>query len=477
MKKLFLLLFLIFALNSCGGGGGSSDVAANNTTTPPNNNSVVPADPNNTTTPPNNNSVVPADPNNTTTPPNNNSVITADRLYSSFHVGFGDSGSFGFEGNSQEVVWLSVGDLVGEAPISQNSHYQDIKNFNAPQFDYLQQKLKNSKYIVSWMVMHYWQENWYNIEKLQSMMDQGYVPVFAYWYFADALSGGLPNDNLIQEYYKDNIRLAKLLQQLKGTKIVIMEPEFNKNTVTDSQANQEKFASIISNAIDTIKNNTQDVLFSLSMMDTGNRGVDELYTKCGYDSCALGDQSEWAKPEIVYNALKDKLDFISFSQMAGQFSRDAQKPDKYRTYTNNEAGIDYLAQRINNMSSFLHQKYNKPIFMPYITIGTATWEDFNQNSAVEYNELNLNGWEDEANSVYLKLMNSKEELVQNGLFGFAIMSLFDDPQHDINGYQYFSFDEYHFGIVKTSAIDEKSLYRLGDIVFKQNIVDTVFSLD
>jgi len=472
MRKLLLLLFLILALNGCGGGGGSTQTDTNNT--------QVPTDPNDTTTPPNN-SVVSTDPNDTTTPVDTNSVITADGLYSSFHVGFGDSSSFGFEGNTQEVVWLSAGDLVGETSISQNSYYQDIKNFDGTQFDYLQQKLKNSKFVVCWATK-YWQESWYDVKKLQSVMDRGYIPVFSYWYFADELDGGLPSEAHIQEYYEHNMRLAKFLQQFKGTKIVIMEPEFNKDIVISSQANQEKFASIISNAIDTIKNNTQDVLFSLSMMDTGNRGVDELYPKCGYDHCALGDQSEWARPEIIYNALMDKLDFISFNQMIGQFSRDHDNPGYYKApnpkaYTNEELGIEYLAQRISNMSSFLHQKYNKPIFMPYIAIATATWSDANQNSVVEYSELDLSGWEDEANSVYWELMNSKEQLIQNGLFGFAVMNLFDNPQNDINGYQYFIFNEYHLGIIKTSAIDEKSLYRLGDIVFKQNIVDTVFSLD
>jgi hypothetical protein len=404
---------------------------------------------------------------------------TAEELYNSFNIGFGDNSSFGFEGKTQEVIWVSAGDLVLDDDIATNSYYQDIKKFDASKFSSLQQKLKNSKFIVCWTTK-YWQESWYDVAKLQKVMDQGYIPVFSYWYFADELDGGLPSQAHIQEYYEHNLKFAAFLKQFKGTKIIIMEPEFNKDIVISSSANQEKFASIISNAIDTIKANTDDVLFSLSMMDTGNRGVEEKYAKCGYEYCALGDQEEWAKPEIIYNALLDKIDFISFNQMIGQFSRDHDNPGAYKApnpkaYSNEEMGIEYLATRISNMSKFLHQKYNKPVFMPYIAIATATWSDSNQNSVVEYSELDTDGWEEEANRVYANLMNSKDELKANGLFGFAVMSLFDNPQNDINGYQYYIFNEYHLGVIKTSAVDEVDAYRLGDIEFKQEIIDIVFS--
>ena len=44
------------------------------------------------------------------------------------------------------------------------------------------------------------------------------------------------------------------------------------------------------------------------------------------------------------------------------------------------------------------------------------------------------------------------------------MELFDNPQHDKGGYQYFINNEYHLGIVGTSAVDETDKYLMGDIV-------------
>ncbi|MBN2826119.1 MAG: hypothetical protein JXQ76_12385, partial [Campylobacterales bacterium] len=399
-------------------------------------------------------------------------------LFHAFHVGFGDSGSFGFRGVTQEVVWLSSIDLILDDNIEQNAYYQDILHFDASQFDYLQSKLKNSKFVVYW-VTQYWQENWLDEAQIQKAMDQGYVPVFNYWYFADELAGGLPSSEKIDAYYQHNIKFANFLKKLNGTKLVIMEPEFNKDVVMDSTQNQKSFVTIISQAIDNIKANSDEVLFSLCMTDTGNRGVNETYEKCGYEHCALGDKEEWSKTQYIYNALINKLDFISFKQMIGQFSRNHDNPGAYKApnpkaYTNEELGIEYLAARMSNMTQFLHEKYHLPVFIPYIAIATATWSDNNQNSTVEYNELDLDGWEVEASSVYASLMQKKEELSKNGLFGFAIMSLFDNPQNVINGYQYFNFNEYHLGAIKTSAIDEVDLYRLGDIDFKRDIIDLVF---
>ncbi len=442
---------LLLTLNGCGGGGGTSTPTVDDT--------------NDTT-----------DTNNTVI---DDSAFT-DPLYKEFNVGFGGSGSFGFQNatTGSDPVWLSSIDLMMDDAIEDNGYYQEIKNFDASQFDLLQQKLTNSKYVVYW-ITKYWQENWNNVTEIQAAMDQGYIPVFNYWYFADELGGGLPTEDEITAYHEHNIKVANFLKQLNGTKFVIMEPEFNKNVVTDADTNQHTFSAIISTAIDNIRNNTSGVLFSLCMMDRGARDVNEVLEGCGYDNCALGDKEEWAKPQTVYNDLIDKLDFISFEQMIGQFGRDHSNPGTYSdpipgAYTNDELGIEQLPQRIANMAKYLREKYNKPVFMPYIAVATATWNDANANGAIEAGEIDKSGWESEAQSVYAGIMALKTQLLANGMFGFAVMALFDDPQHDIDGYQYFLNNEYHLGIIKSSAVDETDEHANGDIVFKQDIVDTVF---
>ena len=113
--------------------------------------------------------------------------------------------------------------------------------------------------------------------------------------------------------------------------------------------------------------------------------------------------------------------------------------------------------------------------MPYITIATATWSDNNHNNKIEDSEIDKNGWIDKANQTYQKLSEMKSELKSNGLFGYAPMSLFDNPMHDYGGYQYFINNEYHLGIISSSAIDEQDIGVDGNIEFKGNILDFIFN--
>ena len=200
-------------------------------------------------------------------------------------------------------------------------------------------------------------------------MDEGYIPVFMYWYFEDKLLNGIPDIDKQNEYAEDNIKVANFLQQLNGKKMLIMEPEFNKNSILESETNQYELASILGDAIERIKANSSDVLFSLAMTDTGNRSVNQTYVNCGYENCALGDRYEWGRPEIIYNELIDQLDFISFQEMVGQFSRDPNNPGGWNSpnpiaYTDEDIGIDTLALRINNLSQFYKENYNIRIFLP-----------------------------------------------------------------------------------------------------------------
>jgi hypothetical protein len=243
----------------------------------------------------------------------------------------------------------------------------------------------------------------------------------------------MPNISKQEEYNKDNTRVANFLSTLKGQKIIILEPEFNKYSVVKNKNTQYQFSSIIKKAIHIIKEKNPKILVSLSMMDTGSKNISDTSSSCGYDNCSLGDINEWKKPEIIFNNLLNELDFISFHQMIAQFNRDDEDPGEWdtpniRKYSDEEIGIDFLGDRILNLTSFLNKKYNKPIFMPYITIATASWNDTNNNNKLEKEELNYYGWVDKAQNTYKRLFNLRKKLKQNGLFGFATMELFDNPR-------------------------------------------------
>ena len=55
------------------------------------------------------------------------------------------------------------------------------------------------------------------------------------------------------------------------------------------------------------------------------------------------------------------------------------------------------------------------------------------------------------------------------------MMLFDHPQHDYGGYQFFMRNEYHLGIIATSAEDEIDEHLYGDIEPKGRVLRYIFS--
>jgi hypothetical protein len=411
--------------------------------------------------------------------PDNNTSTSALALFNEFNVGFGGASAIPFVSNTaDEKIWVSSVNLVLDENIETNDYYNGIKNFDAAAFDSLQKSLSNSKFLVYW-ITEGWEESWFSLTKIQKAMDAGFVPVFNYWYFGDKLDG-VPSSTEQEAYVRDNQRVTEFLNKLNGTKFLIMEPEFNKHEIISSESNQHQFASILGSAIDRIKANSSDIYFSLAMTDTGSRGESTLRESCAYETCALGDKNAWGKPSIVYNELLDKLDFISFQEMVAQFSRDYENSGTWdnpipRANTDEGTGINYFAQRVANFSAYLKEKYNKPVFLSYIGLATATWHDANANKSIESSELDYNGWEEQVNSAYRDLSLMKSELQEKGLFGFAVMSLFDNPQHDEGGYQYFMQNEYHLGIIKSGAVDSTDIASHGDIQPKGNIVNNIFN--
>jgi len=390
-----------------------------------------------------------------------------EKLTSEFNVGFGSSYAYFFSSSEDEnqSISLSSVDFLMDKNLDTNTKALQIKNFNGEQFKTLQQHLSKAKYTIYWMTKN-WEENWFRIDRIQESMDAGYVPVFIYWYFGDALVNDLPTSS-VKAYATNNQKLAIFLQKLSGTKLVIMEPEFNKNAILNDPNLTSRFTTAISSAINTIKTQVDDTYLSLCMTDTGNRSATESY-HCDYDVCALGDRSEWDRTETIYTDLLDKLDFLSFQEMLAPFSRDPSNPGTWEkpnpiTYTKEQLGVEFFAQRIVNFSSYLNVKYNKPVFLPYIGIGTVTWEDINTNETVDNGEVDLHGWELTLVDIYRELSLAQDDLLDAGMFGYAPMTLFDNPQHEVGEYQYFLENEYHLGIMKSGAIDTVDLYVHGDI--------------
>ena len=383
-------------------------------------------------------------------------------LTSSLNVGFGDRYSYNFcpENVSSSPITISTPELLLDDTLHTNPKNLKIKNFNPEQFQNLQHSLSKAKYTIYWLTEN-WEENWFNVQKIQDTMDAGYIPVFIYWYFGDKLIKKL-DEEMAERYTQNTQKLANFLEQFEGIKLVIMEPEFNKASIINSKANTQRFIKVLENALETLKTQIPNSYYSLCMTDTGNRNATPN-KESGFESYALSDIDAWASTEAIYYALLPKLDFISFQEMLAPFSRDPHNPGSWKKpnpihYSDTQLGIDHLSTRILNLSKYLNKTYKKPVFLPYIGIGTVTSRD----------QIATDVWEQKLLIFYKKLSISKKALHKAGLFGYAPMNLFDDPQHDVGGYQYFLENEYHLGIVKSSAIGGKDFYMEGDIKAKSN---------
>jgi hypothetical protein len=378
-------------------------------------------------------------------------------------------GGYPFYKTDKNITWIDGLDFL----LKDEFNYS-ILDFNKTAFENLHNYIQQNKYFSMWFVKSWFDagtpSNWYHLDSIQKAMDKGYIPVFLFYYFGDSYNYVMPNDDEISQYYKDTQKFVDYISTLKGKKIVIVEPEFNKNIVLNNQDNADKMAQVYSNAIDIIKT-LSDVEISLCMMDTGNRGVYETFEKCGYKNCALGDKEEWSRSEIIYNQLLNKIDFISFQEMVSQFMRDPSNPGSndnpnLKVYTADEIGVDFLADRINNFSNFLTNKYHKPVMLAYVSIASGVWNDINGDLKIEDDEFSPNGWDLKIDNFYNNMRNLEANLSKNNLLAYIPMALIDDPVHDINGYQAFNRNEYHLGLVSTSAKDENDTALYGDLKCK-----------
>ena len=356
------------------------------------------------------------------------------------------------------------------------NEYNETAKFSYEGFKKAIDFASSKKYFSLWFVKEWFDEGtpeeWYEWSDIQKAMNEGKIPVLIFYYFGDSLTQ-MPSRDEIEDYYRAADTFANHISKLQGEKIIIIEPEFNKNFIINDENKSKTMADIFSNAIDIIKSKVKNAKFSLCMMDTGKRDADKTYKECGYKNCALGDKSEWIRSQSVYKYLLNKIDFISFQEMVSQFSRNPSSPGTQEHpnlihYTNTQIGIDYLEKRVENLSEFLKNTYKKPVFLAYIAIASGTWNDKNLNGRIDEGEFDKDGWNDKIYNFYTQMEQNQKNLYEKGLIAYIPFALIDDPQHDINGWQFFNKNEYHLGLIKTSAKDEeKALY--GDLKFKADI--------
>jgi len=486
--------------NSSSDNNSSTAISDDNSSTNDNNSSTINSDDNNSTivdenSSSDNNSSTAISDDNSSTNDNNLSTINSDDN-SSFEssiddnsnkmdkftsdnrvkIGLNTAESLPFLTEDGSIEWIDIIDIMDDINLSD----KNIKEYNPFSFYRVRHILKNSDFLTLWLTKN-WDESWFNIDKIQKYLDSGRFLIINYWYFGDGLNY-IPNDDELNDYYDNVKKLSNSIAQVDGDILLVFEPEFNKYFITSDENNSKAFANIISKAIDIIKDKNPNILISLCMMDTGIRDVNQTWSDCGYDNCALGDKHEWQKADSVYRYLKDKLDFISFEETLAQFSRNLTNPGTLdepnaTSFTVDSVGLEQLPQRILNFTKYLHNKYDKPILLDYLGVASATWSDKNGDGKIQDEEINPDGWNSYIETLYKNLRDMQSDFIDAGLFAYSPWMLIDDPAHDKNGWQFYLQNEYHFGLMKSSAKPGVDDGFYGDMVAKGvNLLENAFGL-
>jgi len=380
-----------------------------------------------------------------------------------FNLGF-TGYAWEFQSNENSSVWLPSMSLLLDGHVDTR-----IKNVDYAKFNELRETIDESKYFVMWITKH-WNPSYFNIKDIQRAIDYGKIPVFVYWYFGDDFATHNTQSVISKErknYAKMNQKVVNFINQLKGEVIMILEPEFNKQNILDNPLSTQLFISTMNYSLDYLRQNiSKDIhlYLGLSMNDNGSRYKNENYVGCGYEHCALGDKDTWNKSIKVLQQLSNKTDIVAFSMMLSPLTRALHNPDTAHAYKNERLGIGYIPKRINNLSYELHTQLNKPVFLSHLVMASGTWNDINNNQKVENNEIDPNGWNREIYNTYSRFDYAKFK--SNGLFGMALMNLFDDPKHDLGGYNYFLQNEHHLGLISTAVDPESKQAKNGKLHFK-----------
>lgn len=398
-----------------------------------------------------------------------------DHFLKQFNTGYAGY-AWEFQDKQGKSVWQSSISLLLDGYVNPN-----ILNVNHDAFEELRETLDDSKYMVMWFTKN-WKEYYFDAKLVQRAMDRGKIPVFLYWYFGDDVA----TENfrsIVNRKSKDYLimhqKVIKFMNQLQGDVVLLFEPEFNKKRLVESPSSTAAFIQVMDFSLNYFRTHISPnvhLYMGLSMNDNGIKYKDENFDLCGYEHCALGDLYTWNKGIKILNALADKLDVVAFSMMLSPFSRGFDDPDKAHNYQNEKLGIGYLPQRIANLTHELHTRLDKPVFLSHLVMATGTWNDENGNQKIEANEVDGNGWNKE---VYETYANFDYKLFHhNGMFGLALMNLFDDPKHDMGGYNYFLQNEHHLGVVGTGTDPESLKPKDGQLEFKtfngERLIDLIY---
>jgi len=303
-----------------------------------------------------------------------------------------------------DAAVISVGGFdIEKYPSLYSFRSQKPQKTRVPITDMLELESKNVNGVTMWITRD-WQENWYDVESVQKNIDKGYVPVFIFYYFADEISIEFIKKREA-DYFKHLRKFTKYLKSLHGKKIVVLNPEYNMNGVSNWRGMNDIFLRSFA-----ILREDSEVLVGPCVGDFGN------YKK-------VNAPEEWKLFDLSLKEAAKSADFIAFQEM--------------RALTrNNPEEIINSAQRSYYLSKYLHKKYHKPTALAYLAISSY---------GKSGEKIQANVYRDFV--YYIPRMEKEAELMMFGTFHY-----FDYPKH----VGYFNKAEEYFGILSKDGKKKES---------------------
>lgn len=271
--------------------------------------------------------------------------------------------------------------------------------------EFIEKIVPNVNAVTFWINRN-WDEQWYDIKSIQTkIIDKGYTPVFIFYWFANDISPAFIEERKA-DYFTDLNRMVDFLNQLNGDKIVILNPEFNKNGVES----YEPFNDLLIESINLVKS-VEKTKVSFCLGDFG-------------DYQLLSDDDNWGDfHPSIYRAIQE-VDFISFQEMRGSTRNSTEE-------------ILNTPKRTLSFAKYLTEKYQKPTFLAFFALSSYGAD----GEAVQ-------------EQVYQEFLELMPQLVkQGGLMGFSPFNLMDDPRQA----GFYNEAEKHFGLLNIQGKPKPAL--------------------
>jgi len=263
---------------------------------------------------------------------------------------------------------LGIGDRVDvDMPVGSWEHYQPLASWS-------QKFGLHPQSVTHWLTRNTdWQ--WETPDRLKALIQAGHTPVIVDWYFGDQISPSFVRQH--QAEYIRHIReqLIPLIRDLPEV-WVLLEPEFNKHGIEKWQP----WGTLSREVVDLIHQSV-----------AGSR--------VGF---VLGNWTDTQQSSLldVMGETVQHSDFVGFQEMMSSFDgRSAM-----------DAGWNPVDRSLR-LASFLHQAFDKPIYLAYLAVSS------------------LGGWEQKQAHLIERFPDAMPELAYHGVIGASYFALFDDPKH------------------------------------------------